>query len=194
MFSGSPLKLCRGPCGEWKPLEKFSINRASTDGRVWRCKDCEKAYRKANAASIRERSRVYYINNSERIIEQQKEYRAENPDTVKILRRARNLKRKYGLSVVEYDTILEEQSGLCANPGCFNEPSSERSLDVDHDHTCCPDETSCGDCIRGLLCSGCNAALGYIHDDIDRLRGLAQYLEDYSESKQSANLSVLGVI
>ena len=45
---------------------------------------------------------------------------------------------------------------------------------IDHDHTCCPEQHSCGDCIRGVLCVRCNQTLA--HDRIDKIAGLIDYL------------------
>lgn len=51
-------------------------------------------------------------------------------------------------------------------------------LVVDHDHTCCPDSSgSCGRCIRGFLCPGCNAALGFLRDQPDLAIRAADYLQ-----------------
>lgn len=47
---------------------------------------------------------------------------------------------------------------------------------VDHDHRCCPGNRSCGKCVRGLLCYGCNVAAGLLGDDSDQVLKLAAYL------------------
>lgn len=52
-----------------------------------------------------------------------------------------------------------------------------RRLCIDHDHGCCPDNSSCGKCIRGLLCGWCNNSLGHARDNPEILRKLAVYLE-----------------
>ena len=39
---------------------------------------------------------------------------------------------------------------------------------IDHDHSCCPESRSCGQCIRGVICSGCNTMLGCIETLLQR--------------------------
>ena len=48
---------------------------------------------------------------------------------------------------------------------------------VDHDHSCCPGNISCGRCLRGMLCQHCNAALGFLRDDHERIARLAEYVQ-----------------
>jgi hypothetical protein len=50
-------------------------------------------------------------------------------------------------------------------------------LAVDHDHACCPGGSSCGKCVRGLLCSTCNSALGLLGEDTGTLHRAAGYLD-----------------
>lgn len=83
-----------------------------------------------------------------------------------------NIKR-YGLTPEKIQEMLEEQD--------FNCPCCLRSFlyltpHVDHDHACCPGHTSCGECVRGLLCQDCNRMLGQAHDRISTLRRAAEYL------------------
>jgi hypothetical protein len=67
----------------------------------------------------------------------------------------------------------KSQNGVCKICG---EPEKYKNrLSVDHDHSCCPGITSCGKCIRGLLCSNCNRVLGQVNDD----KGLLQKMIDY---------------
>lgn len=83
--------------------------------------------------------------------------------------RAMNLK-KYGLTPEEYDVLLESQNGACA---ACRAPERGRNqfgpvrLAVDHDHTTGR--------IRGLLCMGCNRALGLLNDNAERVKQLADY-------------------
>ena len=89
---------------------------------------------------------------------------------------AKKLRRQYKLTPESYGAILDSQGGVCAI--CKTPPSSKR-LSVDHDHSCCPGEVTCGKCVRGLLCDGCNWWLGLINDDLTRLTEAEQYLRRY---------------
>lgn len=84
------------------------------------------------------------------------------------------LRRKYGITLAEYDAMLTVQGGSCAI--CRGPQTPGRAFAVDHDHACCSGERSCGKCVRGLLCQGCNLALGGMQDDPERLRAAAEYL------------------
>lgn len=88
-------------------------------------------------------------------------------------------KKLYGMMPGEYDRLLAEQDGKCKS--CGGGPDSKYGrLYVDHDHATGR--------VRGLLCSGCNTALGCIADNIDRLRNLIVYLEDYSRGCESVQI------
>jgi hypothetical protein len=47
---------------------------------------------------------------------------------------------------------------------------------LDHDHSCCPHSTSCGKCLRGLLCLHHNTALGFLNDDPEMALSAYRYL------------------
>lgn len=66
------------------------------------------------------------------------------------------IQRTYQLSPEEVAQLLEAQGkacALCRAP----EAGYGRRWHIDHDHSCCPGEKSCGKCVRGALCLGCNA-------------------------------------
>lgn len=81
---------------------------------------------------------------------------------------------KYGLTRQGYEALLAVQGGTCAI--CYRPPRPGRSLDVDHDHRCCPGGKSCGKCVRGLLCRKCNSAIGYFRDDATLALRASMYL------------------
>lgn len=89
----------------------------------------------------------------------QNEYKAKN----------NALKKKYGVGQVWYDAQIIKQNFSCC---CCGTHQSEltKALAVDHCHT--------SGAVRGLLCHGCNVALGFAKDSPELLRRLALYLEE----------------
>lgn len=76
---------------------------------------------------------------------------------------------RYGLSPADYAALLASQGGRCAicdttSPG----RSGSKHFAIDHDH-----QTGR---VRGLLCNGCNMALGALGDDPARLAAAIAYL------------------
>ena len=84
--------------------------------------------------------------------------------------RRRNACRTYNISLEKYD---EMHNGGCEACG------SKENLCVDHDHSCCPGEYSCGKCVRGMLCKACNIAEGWLDSDPQRAILLAQYMKRF---------------
>jgi hypothetical protein len=129
-----------------------------------RTREARNEYRRAWAAANREKlraaNRAYYLENRERLLKKQ---------------RASGLLRTHGITVEQYDAMLEAQGGICAI--CeTDEPGGKGSFHVDHDHSCCPGKGSCGGCIRGLLCATCNIGLGGLKDDPGVVAAALDYL------------------
>lgn len=89
-------------------------------------------------------------------------------------RRSRDVAKRYGITAARYVELLEAQGHVCAV--CREMSASGCALAVDHDHSCCPGARSCGNCIRGLLCTNCNMGVGYFKNDIARLQAAITYL------------------
>lgn len=90
-----------------------------------------------------------------------RDYRKQNPD------RDRNnmLKRKYNMTISDYNKMYDEQNGEC---NICNKPSN--NLHVDHCHTTGK--------VRGLLCVNCNQLLGKAFDNPDILNQAIDYLKN----------------
>ena len=83
-----------------------------------------------------------------------------------VIRKGTSLRRKYGISVEQFEDMYISQNGACFT---CRVPNDGVLMHVDHDH-----ETGI---VRGLLCRKCNFALGLANDDPSLLRTLADYVE-----------------
>lgn len=108
------------------------------------------------------------------------EWRKKNPD-----RQRRNLlKLRYGISLEEYEALLEAQGGCCDLCGRTPEENGQ-ALSVDHDHSCCPNRRACGKCVRSLLCIKCNYRVGLVEGDYDTFLRTLEYLDKHSKTDPS---------
>ena len=83
--------------------------------------------------------------------------------------RNQRLKCEYGITSEDYTGMLSKQGGGCAICGRSGDRGDEGYLNVDHSHRT--------GTVRGLLCTGCNQAVGQMRDDPGLLRRAAVYLE-----------------
>jgi hypothetical protein len=84
----------------------------------------------------------------------------------------RNNIRRFNLTPEQYIDLSNAQNNVCKI--CNN--SENKRLSIDHDHSCCNGQFSCGKCIRGLICSRCNRTLGMVNDDKELLQKMIRYL------------------
>jgi hypothetical protein len=128
-----PKGLACRKCGEYKPIAFFPMQRQCLYGVEPVCKACKLKHRQ--------------------------DYVALYPD------RARNadLKYLYGLTLDEFNAMVEAQAGQCAICG-----TAEEKLVVDHNHTTGR--------VRSLLCHLCNAMIGCARESSEILVRAAAYL------------------
>jgi hypothetical protein len=84
--------------------------------------------------------------------------------------RRSHLKKVYGLTPLDVETMLEDQEYRCCI--CDKQTAGigrgKQYLNIDHHHI--------SGKIRGLLCSGCNKGLGYFNEDTQALQKAIEYL------------------
>lgn len=155
------MKTC-SKCKVSKSLDDFSWSDFGKS-RARYCKTCHKAYRK-----------THYEENRSRYLRLSKEWNKSNAGR----------QMRYGLSVDDWYTLAEKHGGKCWI--CLDRDATM----VDHDHSCCPGEKSCGKCIRGALCGQCNTGLGMFKDNTKSLGRAVSYLKfDSKKATRERNIS-----
>jgi hypothetical protein len=158
-------------CGKRKPLSDFYRAQGMRDGHRNDCKACNLAAKaRRHAADPRpniERARRWQRENPERV-KASRRRRRQDPE-VKQRERAGHLRRKFGITTEQYDAMLAAQQGGCAI--CGRTPRAGSSLHVDHDHAT--------GAVRALLCFSCNAAIGHLRDEAERVERVLRYLTSH---------------
>lgn len=135
-------------CKEEKALELFCAGKTYKDGRRGTCKRCHADYQTQ-----------YYKDRPEKYAEKVRTnsyYKA-------------NWKR-HKISEEAYAELMGKYEGKCH--AC----QDRTATNIDHDHGCCNKRFSCGNCIRGVLCSQCNTALGLLAEEPEKIQRLLDYV------------------
>jgi hypothetical protein len=94
--------------------------------------------------------------------------RAGRPQRKEIALRCR-LKTQYGMTLEDYNAMVERQGGGCAICGTTEIRGYGKRQAIDH----CHDSNR----VRGILCGNCNRGLGAFNHDPDLLVSAASYLK-----------------
>ena len=132
-------------CGVVQPPENFYAN-PTRPGKMSVCRGC-----------TRKKSRETY-------------QKAKAKGTHSAAQRKSHIKRTYGLSLEDYQSILLSQGGVCA---ICQKDFGRTGPSVDHDHLTGR--------VRGLLCRRCNSGIGMLDDSIDLVLRAASYLERFQD-------------
>lgn len=130
-------------------------------------KDKKSAASRASQKRAREKR---YANKAQRKIDQlaTANWKRNNPDAAELIRRKAYLKRYYGISIEQYNELIQKYNNTC---WICRKPQDQflKNLSVDHDH-------QTGE-IRGLLCYSCNRNLVGHHRDAEMFLKAYEYLK-----------------
>jgi hypothetical protein len=159
-LSDGNTKTC-STCFIEKPVVEFGKQSVRPDGLDITCKPC-----------MKERSARRYKDPAKRqmILDNAARWRERNPDADA----DKTLRRKYGITLAQYNELFEAQGGVCAL--CKKGETTKRMkkgegrerLAVDHCH-----DTGR---VRGLLCFKCNTAIGSLGDTEEDAQRVVDYL------------------
>ena len=101
-----------------------------------------------------------------------KAYRAKNKERVLDIERKSKLKMAYGITVEQYNDMLDKQKGKCAICTVKKPGGRTKMFFIDHCHNTGK--------VRGLLCMRCNTGLGLFLDNPKFLLNAISYLKENS--------------
>lgn len=136
-----------GACNKGHCLSEDNVYIQPSNGRV-HCRMCRRVMQQARDAKFPEKKR-----------QNSRNWYRKN----KLRAKEINFGRLYGITLEEFEDLFAAQEYKCAI--CKTEPKKPC---VDHDHRTGK--------VRGVLCSGCNSALGALGDNLSGLLRAVEYL------------------
>ena len=112
----------------------------------------------------REYMRKWRTKNPEKALNASRKWALVNPEKI----RGYQLKNDFGITIEQYNEMLEAQGRRCAICGT-DTPNGRGGFHVDHNHKT--------NTIRGILCHNCNVLLGHAKDDIKIIELALNYLK-----------------
>ena len=143
-------------CKHFKNLEDFTRCRKSNDGFAFYCRKCTCELRKV------------YVSRNKKKIALQRVMKEKTP-RYKVGKWRRHIRRKYGITVEQYEGLFKRQGGLCGMCG-VPQSSVKRRFGVD----------KVGNWVRGLLCNKCKTVVGLLGGSLVRVEKAYWYLKNSS--------------
>lgn len=166
-------KFFCGLCEQFLPPDSFYRSGSAKDGRKWECKTCASEDQKRRLREDRARKKTLAENMRKwRASESGQAFLERTKDAPwRKAREAKALRSRllpYKITVDRFYELLELQNWCCAC--CYAPFPSTTEANVDHCHQ--------QGYVRGLLCGGCNKAIGLVKDDAMRCLALAAYIAE----------------
>lgn len=148
-------------CKQVKNLSEFSTMKTRS-GVASHCKKCTsewgKKYGKTNEG--RQKRKALYQKHKEKQLDQK-------------------MRKKFGISLQEYEVMLDKQGRKCMICGRTPEENG-KALAIDHDHKTGKN--------RALLCSSCNICIGFIEKNALNISKIATYLTTHNIQPRQSQL------
>lgn len=162
-------------CQIVKTADSFYRNSTASDGRQWACKPCQKIYTASHSPDPSRR-----VTLTERMCTgcqmvkpascfgSHQKTRSGLTSKCSTCQAHKHRKQAFGISEAQYKEMIEAQNGRCAI--CLRDPLIVHRFGfvVDHCHV--------SGNVRALLCFHCNAGIGWLGDDPERIESARQYI------------------
>ena len=173
---------CTG-CSKMKLIEDFPNNKETPFGKDPRCKVCRHLARRERMGAVNHNPRALDDEErAERTLSATKKYVQANKEKLSVANKVFKLKARFKMTPDQFKWLLHIQKNSCflcgeAESRIDSRTKAIMNLAVDHDHRCCKGDTSCGICVRHLLCWHCNTGLGKFEMKSKTIVRFADYVD-----------------